>query len=292
MSSTKRVILATCVFSAAVLAASCGGRSTGFGDIPEGGQQAIRLGGQSLYFEGEFLSWALTWKGVVAARSQLAVGEAGQLDGKPALVIKSQSRRSELTAMLSDSSEEVTTVVDIDSGAPMNSVTLDTDDGDLDKVTTEFFEGKLVTEIEPQKGASKKWTTELASKDLYAYERHTMLAMLRAWMAPAKTVGTFFMESGRSYYKVRVMAVGEEKLRTQLGGFDTFRIDGQAVRLTQDGKSDTGQAPTRRFSLWFTSDDRRLPVQFRAETRFGDVFATLDDFRQDAARAIRVDDTD
>jgi hypothetical protein len=288
MKTSLQVRLLGCVLLGWLLTGACGGRTSNFGEIPQSGETQT-LGGNSLFFEGELLSWQLSWKGVVAATSNLAVGEAGQMDGVPALVVKAQSSASEVTAVFNDFSEEVTSVINVDSGAPISTTTLDNDDGDLGKVVTTYAETRLETVYQPSKGEAQRWTTQHPEGAARVYDRFAVLAILRAWKPTQGSVGTFHMQDGRSFYAVRVVAAAEEPVRLDaLGGFDCYRLDGEATRMTQDGKS-KGKEVKRRFSIWISADDRRLPVQFRAETRYGDVFAKMVNFQHDTGRAVVVD---
>lgn len=79
---------------------------------------------------------------------------------------------------------------------------------------------------------------------------------------------TFVVGHDSRIKEIRVQAESQDKVETQLGNFDSWRINTAALMggLFKDG----GQ-----LTIWLSADDRKLPVQFEVKTRLGRVVGKL-----------------
>ena len=68
-------------------------------------------------------------------------------------------------------------------------------------------------------------------------------------------------------YTVHARAVRREKVQTPAGTFDCVRVEPQMIS--------GGVEREERMFIWYTDDERRLPVRIRTEVKFGAVTATL-----------------
>ncbi len=250
---------------------------------PDPGAAPVQLGAESLFIPGEYLSWQVKWKGLAGGRTQLVVGQPGTLEGRKAIIIRSETRGDGLLAVFRHMRDELTTIVDLDDGAPIRSEGIVEEGRDVAQVEVVFADAGYEALLR-EDGEEKRWK-QVVPEGSHADDWQSAFAFMRLWNPEPGTRGYFYAQSGRSFYRVEVAAAGVEELRLELGTFDCQRFEGEARKLDKLGARVPDVEP-RRFSLWFTDDDRHLPVRIVADTSFGDVHAELLEFEQplDASR--------
>jgi len=83
-----------------------------------------------------------------------------------------------------------------------------------------------------------------------------------------KTLEVTVSDSGR-VYQVPVRVVEKKRMKTALGRVETLRVDPEVFGPNR-------MVPTEgRFSIWFTNDDRRIPVSARIKNKYGTFDITL-----------------
>jgi hypothetical protein len=83
-----------------------------------------------------------------------------------------------------------------------------------------------------------------------------------------KTFEVTVSDSGR-VYQVPVRVVEKKRLKTALGRVETLRVDPEVFGPNR-------MVPTEgRFSIWFTNDNRRIPVSARIKNKYGTFDITL-----------------
>jgi hypothetical protein len=83
-----------------------------------------------------------------------------------------------------------------------------------------------------------------------------------------KTFEVTVSDSGR-VYQVPVRVVEKKRMKTALGRVETLRVDPEVFGPNR-------MVPTEgRFSIWFTNDDRRIPVSARIKNQYGTFDITL-----------------
>jgi Protein of unknown function (DUF3108) len=83
-----------------------------------------------------------------------------------------------------------------------------------------------------------------------------------------KTLEITVSDSGR-VYQVPVRVVEKSRMKTPLGRVETLRADPEVFGLGRMIPSEG------RFSIWFTNDNRRIPVSARIKNRYGTFDITL-----------------
>jgi Protein of unknown function (DUF3108) len=78
------------------------------------------------------------------------------------------------------------------------------------------------------------------------------------------------MFSRGKVYKLKAAVLGKEKVETEAGVFDTFKLQPQLRENETDEDRNRG-----RLFLWFSDDERRLPVMARTVMPIGSVTARL-----------------
>ncbi|WP_290761416.1 DUF3108 domain-containing protein [Fibrobacter sp. UBA4297] len=78
----------------------------------------------------------------------------------------------------------------------------------------------------------------------------------------------FSAVSGKKRYELKVVTHGRETIKTDLGSFKTVKVE---PVLDGDGIFNS----SGRIFIWFTDDDKRIPVLMQCEIKLGSIKATL-----------------
>ena len=103
-----------------------------------------------------------------------------------------------------------------------------------------------------------------------AHDAPTAVLMLRGWRPRPATRGRFYAVMGRRLWQVDVVYEGPVTLvrkREQEERTPAVRYNGQGLRLHPN----PDKRIERKFSIWFSQDERRIPLRVAAETRFGEL---------------------
>jgi hypothetical protein len=93
-----------------------------------------------------------------------------------------------------------------------------------------------------------------------------------AELAPEREI-CFDLVANRRYWRLRgKVAAGTERVDTPAGPFETVRLD---ARLTRLATPDDARVRERELHLWFSADDRRVPIAGVSEVDQGPVRALL-----------------
>ncbi|HEX8619859.1 MAG TPA: DUF3108 domain-containing protein [Thermoanaerobaculia bacterium] len=85
-------------------------------------------------------------------------------------------------------------------------------------------------------------------------------------LSPGK-VYEFTLLSDMKLYNVHARVVRREQIQTPAGQFNTVMVEPQMAS--------GGVAREERLFIWYSDDERRLPVRIRTEVKFGSITATL-----------------
>ena len=262
------------------LAVACGGSSfdrRSLPPAPDPDAAPEQLATESLFVSGEYLAWSVKWKGLAGGITRWVIGQPGTLDGRAAIIAKSETKGDGLVAVFKHIRDELTTVIDLSSGAPLRSASV-IEDGRKVEYLDATFAARGYDAVMRVKGDDEPhtWHQELP-EHAHADDLSTAMAHLRRWTPPTGTRGYLYAQSGQSFYRIEIVAAGREPVRTNAGAFDTVRLEGTATLMSWRG----GPPPApkqRRFTMWFSEDERHLPVRIVGETAFGDVYAELTEF--------------
>ena len=235
------------------------------------------LPSEAFYCPEEYLKWSLRWKGLEGASSEMVTGKAGQIDGEEAIIVYSLSRSSELAAIFVDAREELTSQISLVSGRPLRNDSENVEDDTTEALSVVFTKSGLghTTRLSGQV-QGKRWTQEAPTE---IADMHAVLARLRVWDGlPAGGVFAF-VQSGRSHYRLEVVASPSSAIHLESGTYPAIQLEGVATRLRQDGH-DVPDPEVRQFKLWRSDDGRFLPLKFEVDTRLGPIQGTLVDFRR------------
>jgi hypothetical protein len=231
-----------------------------------------------MFVPGELMEWELTWKGIAGGRTRLMVGQPGVVDGKNAIIIRSETRSDGLLAMVRYVRDDLITTVDLETSLPIAShgtFEFGKQGGAVksSRVDAVFHGNAYDLEYERKGRRALSWTQRLP-KGEFAYDVHSVLGALRAWEPADGTRAYFYALSGRRLYLVEVAAAGREQIKIGLGPHAAMRYEGRAVRLTRALSLHKKRKP-REFTVWVSDDSDRVPLKIQARTEYGDVNVEL-----------------
>jgi hypothetical protein len=245
--------------------------------------------GAPFFIPGEFMEWDLTWRGITGGQTRLMVGQPGVLDGRRAIVVRSETRSDGLVAMFRHVRDDLITTIDLTNARPISSAGAFEFGNKSTRVRSsrlqaDFASDRFFVRYQKLDRPEITWTQRLPPQQ-FVYDSHSVLGVLRAWSPQVGERAYFFALNGRRLYRVDVVAIGREKLRTALGRFTASRMEGQAVRLTR-ALTPSQPHPPRAFTIWLTEDENRVPVRMQARTEYGDVQAELSGYQRGESRPV------
>lgn len=268
---------------ALALATACGAASQtalSVGEFvpPEEPPAALSVG-HAFFIPGEQMSFELSLRGVVGGAAFVAVGQPGTVEGQRIIIVRSRVESTGVVAVVKEVRDDITTWVDLESGRPVRHHA-DVKFGDKEAVIeTSFNDGKGgAFEIAYQrKGRPLAHVRQRLPDDANAYDAHAVLGALRAWEGQEGDHASFYVITGRRLWRNSIRMAGRETITTQMGRFPAIRIDGVARRLTRSLKDDRRKAP-RKYTVWLSDDESRLPLLVLAKTEYGDLRVELTDY--------------
>jgi hypothetical protein len=239
------------------------------------------------------MRFELSLRGILGGEAAVAVGQAGRLDGKRAVIVSSRVESAGVVAMFRQVRDEVTTSVHLDTGLPL-SHSAHVLFGDKESfIETRFAGGQsgaFDVEVRSKRASGEELRRVLHQampEGQAAFDPHTVIGALRAWKPEEGQHSYFFVLVGRHLWQNTIRLTGRERMRTRLGQFDALRIDGVAQRLTRELREDRSK-PARYYTMWISDDESRLPIRIKGKTEYGEVQAELVEYHGPSAlRAAR-----
>jgi hypothetical protein len=225
---------------------------------------------------GESMAYEVRLGGLLAGEAELAVGEAGQFEGHRAVVVKSRAATAGAAAMIKKIVDEATTVIDLDTGRPLQLDTLVEQDG---KTTTAQarFTGTVANVTYSRDDEGKPHTFKIDFGAMTVHDTHSAMAQIRGWRAAPGTTRTVFVVGGRRLWRVDVRYVGEETVGSVLGNRRAVHFTGASYRARANFNVESDK-PARTFSVWLSDDADRVPLKMTAQTELGEVSMDLTEY--------------
>jgi hypothetical protein len=227
---------------------------------------------------GETMAFEVRLAGVLAGEAQLAVGNIGEVGGRREVVVKSRAATAGAAALFKQITDETTTVIDADTGRPLQLDSTAVVDGKTTSAHAEFgTTGATVTFTRDGDPHAHAFRVGFAGK--IAYDTHSAMAQLRGWHASPGATRTVYVVGGRRLWRVDVTLVGSEAIGSAMGNRRTVHIEGAAFRARPNLTLESETA-TRTFSVWLTDDADRVPLKVVAKTELGDVAMDLTEYNR------------
>ena len=195
------------------------------------------LAGQTFGVPGEAMEYQVSLRGITVGTVQVAVGKAGEFEGRPAIIVKSRGTSAGFLAVIKNLRWELTTTLDLDTGLPIH----------------ELEESWLEEDGEPEHNRSDR-------EGSGEYNVHAAAGALRGWKSRIGQRAEFDVTIDHFGIGVEVWDAAREFLATP--GKPAVRYDGIAREKYS-------------FSVWISDDAARVPLLLRTDTKFGAVVVEL-----------------
>jgi len=202
---------------------------------------------------GEKLTYKVRFIGFLVGKQILEVKDIVQVNGHSTYLFTSTLKSVGLASLFYHFDEEIESFADVNTLYPRRSI-IHSNEG-----------AEIHLEVNPEKGIAVIENKKIK----YTWQREFSLPVLEAvsltyWLrAHDLRVGEEFCASFIEAQKIRKLTVkvlAKEKVYTPIGSFTAFLCSEVA-------------SPERK--VWFSDDERRLPVKFQAQTSFGVITAYL-----------------
>jgi hypothetical protein len=223
---------------------------------------------------GERMTYRLSLQGMELAVFAFGVDKVTELAGKRVVMVQSHARSVGLANMVAAIDDRFTSWIDVETG---RTVRFQTDEYETNSKTN--IEHALI-DIGARSGDSipisfnlndgpKTDEPQRASKPV-TWDFNSFLVALRSWEGPPGTSANIECFRSRYLWNIDVKIAAKEKLVTELGELPALRFDAVTYKLDRQGQRDP-KSEQRKFSLWISDDDGRVPLQIVARTDYGDV---------------------
>ena len=229
---------------------------------------------QPFYVAGETMSFELSYGGILTGRAVMAVGQPGQIDGRPILIVRSLFETAGAAKLLSVFRDNIDTHIDWTTGAPVeHRARAESAERKVNAFTR--FEGQR-TLIEYQHEGRRKLTFEVTLPEgEVMHDMHSVLGALRAWEPVPGSVVYFYSVSGRRVWRTELVLRGSETTRTAMGLRSALHFEGFSRRLHHRTLEPDPNKEPRGMSLWLSDDVHRMPLRVVAHTEYGTFQAEL-----------------
>ncbi|HEX7841555.1 MAG TPA: DUF3108 domain-containing protein [Kofleriaceae bacterium] len=238
--------------------------------------------GPPLVTPGEHMQYRLSLQGVDLATYDLAVGDVGEQGGKQAIVVVGHAKVRGFASFIATIDDHFTSWVDVATGRSLRFQTHEYASGrktDIEHAVVDLAgrTDDLIPVTYHVNDAPPRPEPQKASQPV-AWDYNAFLIALRSWEGPPGTALTLEVFRSRFMWHVEVTIHGKEKLVTELGELPALRIDGRTYKLRRDGTRAPDDSE-RRFSMWISDDDGRVPLQIKAVTDYGDLKMQIVDYQ-------------
>ena len=246
--------------------------------------------GPPLATPGERMQYRLSLQGVDLATYDLAVGDVVDLGGKRAVVVQGHAKVSGFASFIATIDDHFTSWVDVATGRSLRFQTDEYASGsktDIEHAVVDLAgrTGDVIPVSYHVNDAPPRPEPQTASQPV-AWDYNAFLLALRGWEGPPGTALTLEVFRSRFMWHVEVTIHGKEKLATELGELPALRIDGKTYKLRRDGTRAPDDSE-RRFSMWISDDDGRVPLQIKAVTDYGDLKMQIVDYQPGSGARLR-----
>jgi hypothetical protein len=206
------------------------------------------------FVEGETLDYTLTWLKVTGGTARMTIGPAAE----DSLRITSIARSSASFSRFFKVRDEIETTVARDDFSTLRYVKRLDEDGD---------KHEEVTVIEDGMATRTRRKVKKTRVPRPVFDPISIIYQLRTRDLTPGKVHDFELIADGKLYAVHARVVRREKVQTQAGTFDCVRVEPEMVS--------GGVARDERLYIWYTDDERKLPVRIRTEIKVGAITASL-----------------
>lgn len=236
------------------------------------------------------MQYRLSLRGIDLATYDLAVGDVTELDGKKVIVVQGHAKTRGLAAFFATIDDHFTSWVDVATGRSLRFQTDEYATGsktDIEHAAIDLAgrTGDTIPVLYHVNDASPQPEPQKVSLPV-TWDYNAFLLALRAWEGSPGTQHTLEVFRSRFLWHAEVTIRGKTKLVTELGELPALVIDGRTYKLRRDG-SRTPDDAERKFTIWISDDDGRVPLQINAVTDYGDLVMQIVDYQPGTGARLR-----
>jgi Protein of unknown function (DUF3108) len=246
--------------------------------------------GPPLATPGERMQYRLSLRGIDLATYDLDIGEITALDGVRAIVAQGHARTRGVAALFAMIDDRFTSWIDAATGRSLRFATDEYATGSKTDVEHTIVDlagrtGDTVPVHYHVNAAAPQPEAQKASLPV-TWDYNAFLLALRSWEAAPGTRLALEVFRSRYLWHVEVTIGGKEVLATDLGDLPALRIEGRTHKLRRDGAR-TADDAERRFTIWISDDDGRVPLAIKAVTDYGDLMMQIVDYQPGSGARLR-----
>lgn len=216
-------------------------------------------------FGGERLVGKIIVLGIDAADATVSI-EGGCADVRQPMTIRTRGWATGLFALLADSWIEMDTTYPPEVGMPTS--------GRSDIKIADSERHYSVNYKRERYGYSYVRNGELLRREIVrlpagqrAHDLHSAVLALRSWRPAPDTHSELLVVMGRHLWRLEVVYKGPDVVTHVSGPRPAVRIEGLATKQAREPSKRT----QRKFFVWFSDDNDRVPLRALAESEFGPV---------------------
>ena len=208
-----------------------------------------------IFRKGETLDYTLTWLKVTGGTARMTIAPQGDSRFRVTSVAKSGGSLSRFVKVR----DEIETIVDADDfGTRRYTKRLDEQGDKREEVTV--IEGEVATR-------TRKGTAKRIAVPNPVFDPISVVYYLRTLdLGPGKAYDLTLISDGK-VYTVKARVIRREVIETPAGRFNTVLVEPEMVK--------GGVAREEQLFIWYSDDERHIPVRIRSEVKFGSVVASL-----------------
>jgi hypothetical protein len=213
---------------------------------------------------GERLTYLISWSNILnAGTAVMEVREEKQVDGEKVYVLVSTARSSGLVSKFYKVNDIIESTIDAVTMSSL-SYKLDQSHGKRKKKRTMTFDQDEGTVTVFEEGKQETYSTPPGILDPLS---SLYYVRTRQDFTVGKPISIEVNDDGKNY-AVEVLTLGREKIKTSFGRFDTIKV--KTYPKYEGVFHHTGD-----IYIWFTDDNRKIPVLMKSEISIGSIVATL-----------------
>lgn len=212
---------------------------------------------RKIYEEGETLDYNLVWLKMVAGSGRMTIAP----DGDSAWRITSVARSTPGFSRIYSVDDSIETTVARDDFSTRRYVKrIDHRGSEKNEITA--VEDGVATRTRVEKNKTEKTKVPRPVLDPVS----VIYQLRRRELTPGKSHKLTLIADGK-LYTVDARITRRETIETPAGKFSTVRVEPEMVS--------GGTVREERMTIWYTDDERKIPVRIRTEVKFGAITATL-----------------
>jgi hypothetical protein len=225
---------------------------------------------------GENMAFEVRLGGVLAGEAALAVGEIGEVGGKRAVVVRSRAATAGAAALIKKISDEATTIIDVETGRPVQLETR-VEMGGKTIAARATFTGSIADITYTRTGDAQPRSYKINFGTQTVHDTHSAMAQVRGWRPALGTTRSVFVVGGRRLWRIDVKYLGTETIGSAVGNRRAIKFEGASFRARANFTIETDK-PMRTFTVWLTDDADRVPLRVLASTELGDITVDLTEY--------------